>query len=218
MNRDHVASTALPSVTVTGDHYFSAAPASADERRVITVSLRGHDVEVETAAGTFSPEHLDQGTRILLDLVPEPPATGTALDLGCGWGPIALALALASPELDVWAVDVNERARDLATGNAARAGTDRVRVAAPEAVPDDTAFDVIWSNPPIRIGKAALHDLLHTWLPRLSPGGEAFLVVQKHLGAESLQRWLATSFTDLEVSRYGNQKTFRVLRVARPAS
>lgn len=206
----------LRSVFVSGDHYFSATPASPDERRRMTVSLRGTDVDVETAPGTFSPERLDQGTRVLLDLAPAPPSSGTALDIGCGWGPIALALALESPQLEVWAVDVNERALDLARTNAARAGAERIRTALPSDVPAEATFDVIWSNPPIRIGKPALHELLRTWLPRLTPGGEAFLVVQKHLGSDSLQRWIAEEFAEFDVSRFDSAKTFRVLRVAHP--
>ncbi|GGA74336.1 16S RNA G1207 methylase RsmC [Pseudoclavibacter endophyticus] len=207
---------------MTSEHYFSAIPASPDERRRIDVSLRGHRVEVETAPGTFSSERLDQGTRVLLDLAPAPPPEGAALDLGCGWGPIALALALESPGLDVWAVDVNERALDLATANAARTGATGIRASLPDAVPTDVTFNVIWSNPPIRVGKPVLHGLMRTWLPRLAPGGEAYLVVQKHLGADSLQRWLADEFDHsgespgLDVSRYDSAKNFRILRVARP--
>lgn len=201
---------------MSGDHYFSAQPASSDERHSIRVRLRGREHEVHTAAGTFSPERLDPGTRVLLDLVPDPPPSGAALDLGCGWGPIALALACASPGLDVWAVDVNERALDLTRGNARRAQLSTIRAVTPQQVPGGQRFRVIWSNPPIRIGKPALHELLLEWLPRLEPGGEAYLVVGKHLGADSLQRWLAAELGELEVTRHGSAKTFRVLRAARP--
>ena len=107
---------------------------------------------------------------MLLDEVPAPPGTGTFLDLGCGWGPIAISLALHSPDATTWAVDVNERALDLMRGNATCLGLP-IRAALPDTVPDEVRFDLIWSNPPIRIGKAALHDLLRTWLPRLAPLG-----------------------------------------------
>ena len=196
-----------------GDHYFTGRPASADERRRITVSLAGRDVEVEVAGGVFSPGGLDKGTAILLDEVPGPPTRGTFLDLGCGWGPIALTLGLLSPEADTWAVDVNERALDLARGNAARLGLD-VRAALPSEVPADVTFDLIWSNPPIRIGKAALHDLLRAWLPRLAPGGTAYLVVSKNLGGDSLQRWITTDL-GLPCIRHSSAKGFRVLAVSR---
>jgi 16S rRNA (guanine1207-N2)-methyltransferase len=136
----------------------------------------------------FARDGVDPGTKLLLLEAPAPPATGDLLDLGCGYGPIAVALARRSPGATVWAVDVNERARALTVANSAALGN--VRVAAPEEVPGAIRFETIWSNPPIRIGKAALHELLLAWLPRLAPGGRALLVVQKHLGADSLARWL----------------------------
>ena len=123
------------------------------------------------APGIFSPGGLDKGTAVLLDEAPEPPATGTFLDLGCGWGPIALSLALRSPAATVWALDVNERALDLTRRTAAALGLDGVRATTADGIPDDVRFDLIWSNPPIRVGKAVLHELLRTWLPRLAPGG-----------------------------------------------
>lgn len=198
------------------DHYFSARPASADERRSVTVRLRGHDVEVETASGVFSPGRLDLGTHVLLRTVPDPPTTGHLLDLGCGWGPVAIALGLASPEATVWALDVNERALDLVARNAARLGLAGVRTVTAEQVPADVRFDAIWSNPPIRIGKPALHALLGTWLPRLADDGVAHLVVQRNLGADSLAKHLEASLRPgFEIERAASAKGFRVLRVAR---
>jgi len=196
------------------DHYFSARPASADERRLIRVTLAGRELSLEVAPGIFSPDHIDLGTQVLLRTVPAP--VGRVLDLGCGWGPIALAAALRSPDVTVTAVDVNERALDLAARNAAAAGVgDRVTVLAPAAVATDAVFDTIWSNPPIRVGKAALHDLLGSWLPRLAPAGEAWLVVQRHLGADSLAVWLADQGWG-EVEKVASAKGFRVLRVTAP--
>jgi len=195
------------------DHYFTAQPASAEERRVLPVHLAGRDLEVETARGIFSPDHVDLGTRVLLDHAPAAPSAGDLLDLGCGWGPIALALALTSPAARVWAVDVNERALDLVRRNAERLGATNVTAARPDDVPDDVRFAAIWSNPPIRVGKAALHELLLRWLPRLSDGGEAQLVVGKNLGADSLQRWLAEQLP-VTVERTASAKGFRLLRVS----
>jgi 16S rRNA G1207 methylase RsmC len=153
---------------------------------------------------------------VLLREAPPPPERGTFLDLGCGWGPIALTLGLLSPAATVYAVDVNERARELTQANATAAGLTDVRVATPDAVPDDVRFDLIWSNPPIRVGKAALHDLLGLWLPRLTHAGEAYLVVQKNLGADSLQRWLRDSL-EMPCDRVAVAKGFRLLRVSRGA-
>jgi 16S rRNA (guanine1207-N2)-methyltransferase len=204
-----------PAMT-TDDHYFTAAPASADERRSLTVELAGAPREVEVAPGVFSPGRLDPGTSVLLREVPLPERPGTFLDLGCGWGPIALSLALAQPDATVWGVDVNERALDLLRGNAIRLGCGGVRAVRAEDVPADVTFDEIWSNPPIRVGKKVLHELLRTWLPRLAAGGTAYLVVQKNLGSDSLQKWIGATFEDLAVDRYASAKGFRVLRVTRP--
>lgn len=195
---------------MTEDHYFTARPASADERRTIRVTLAGREVEVETASGIFSPGHVDLGTQVLLRTVPDP--RGRLLDVGCGWGPIALEAALRGAS-SVTAVDVNERALDLLRRNAARLGVE-VTAGTPDQVDADATYDTLWSNPPIRIGKEALHALLATWLPRLAPGGEAYLVVQKNLGSDSLARWIAGQGWG-EVERVASAKGFRVLRVAR---
>jgi 16S rRNA (guanine1207-N2)-methyltransferase len=198
------------------EHYFSSKPADDDALRTVTVRLAGRELDVVTAGGVFSPAHVDLGTRVLLDGVPEPPATGHLLDIGAGWGPIALTLGLDSPDATVWAVDVNERALDLVRRNAARLHLPHVNATMPDDVPDDVRFAAIWSNPPIRIGKAELHELLRRWLPRLEVGATAWLVVQKNLGADSLQRWLADDLGDgWRVERASTAKGFRLLTVTR---
>lgn len=198
----------------TGDHYFTARPASPGERRTITVWLAERELTVETAGGVFSSYRVDHGTRALLGVAPPPPASGDLLDLGCGWGPIALSLALASPVATVWAVDVNERALDLVRRNAERLGLGNLRTVTPDQVPDDVSFAAVWSNPPIRVGKEALHAMLGSWLRRLAPGASAHLVVQRNLGADSLQHWLADELGGAAtVTRADTVKGFRVLRV-----
>ncbi|KAB7789789.1 class I SAM-dependent methyltransferase [Bifidobacterium leontopitheci] len=198
------------------EQYFSAEPSSADVRRRLTVTLQGRETTVETSNGVFSGSRLDLGTSVLLREVPEPPAQGVLLDIGCGWGPVALALAFASPEADVWAVDVNERAVELTAANAGANGCANVHAVTPDQVPGDLRFDAIWSNPPIRVGKEALHELLMTWLPRLKEGGAAYLVVQRNLGADSLIPWLATALGDgYDVSKYHSAKGYRVIEVLR---
>ena len=201
---------------MTSDHYFTASPASADERRTIEVELNGSLRKVQTASGIFSPAGLDKGTAVLLQYVPTP--RGRILDIGCGWGPITLAAAEQSPQSEVYGVDVNERSIDLARLNAAALGLSNVVVGTPESVDPSLQFDTIWSNPPIRIGKDALHELLMLWLPRLAPGGEAWMVVQKNLGSDSLQKWLVEQLpSDWKITREATAKAFRVLKEARPA-
>ena len=194
-----------------GQQYFAEHPAAARRPGVVHVLLPGLHLELETDSGTFSPARLDPGTRLLLETAPPPPATGDLLDLGCGYGPLALTLAARSPGARVWGVDVNRRALELCARNARRAGLPNVRCAAPDDPDVPGQLALIWSNPPIRIGKPALHELLAGWLARLAPGGAAYLVVQRYLGSDSLQRWLQDSgwAADRAAARAG----YRVLRV-----
>lgn len=198
------------------DHYFSPDPAAPEALRTIRVTLDGVERELVTATGVFSGDRLDVGTAVLLDAVPTPPQTGDLLDLGCGWGPIAATLALRSPAARVWAVDVNARALSLVERNAELLSIANITPALPDAVPADVRFAAIWSNPPIRIGKQQLHELLETWIPRLEPGGTAWLVVQKHLGADSLVRWLTERFDAHDVERADSKKTYRIIAVTAP--
>ncbi|MBM7490913.1 16S rRNA G1207 methylase RsmC [Micromonospora luteifusca] len=201
---------------MTGDHYFTAQPASDAPPREVEFSVADRDYRLVSAGGVFSASRLDPGTAVLLRKADLPAAdtVGDLLDLGCGFGPIACVLADLAPATTVWAVDVNSRARELTAANAARIdAADRVRVRAPDDVPADTRFAQLWSNPPIRIGKDELHELLLRWLPRLAPDGVGWLVVARHLGGDSLQRWLTEH--SWQVERYASQKGFRVLRVTR---
>lgn len=192
-------------------HYFDAEPAVASAPREISWSVGSRRFLATTDSGVFSADQLDPGTAVLLERGPAP-AGAVLLDLGCGWGPVALTLADRLPAATVWAVDVNSRALRLARANADRAGVGaRVHVATPAEVPAGVVFDQIWSNPPIRIGKAALHELLLGWLPRLRPGGSAWLVVSRNLGADSLAGWLTGA--GYAVTRTAGARGYRVLRV-----
>jgi 16S rRNA (guanine1207-N2)-methyltransferase len=212
------------------DHYFTARPETGHRPGQVHVLLPDVHLELATDAGVFSPGRVDPGTRLLLDVAADPPSglgeraagAGPAraqagrdlLDLGSGYGPIALVLARRAPAATVWAVDVNERALDLCARNAASAGLSNVRCVTPGDPALPATFAGIWSNPPIRIGKQALHDLLGEWLPRLAPGAAATAVVQRHLGADSLHRWLTGQGWD--VTRIAARAGYRVLRIARP--
>jgi 16S rRNA (guanine1207-N2)-methyltransferase len=192
-------------------HYFEERPQAASRPGVVTLVLPDLHLRLETDRGVFSPDRVDAGTRVLLETVPAPPAEGDLLDLGCGYGPIALTMATRAPQATVWAVDVNRRSLELCERNAKSAGLDKVRPVHVDEVPDDVRFSAIWSNPAIRIGKAALHEMLTRWLDRLAPGGAAYLVVQKHLGSDSLQRWL--SDRGLPTTRLASRAAYRILKV-----
>ncbi|MES2867451.1 class I SAM-dependent methyltransferase [Microbacterium profundi] len=196
------------------DHYFTAAPASAENLRTIRVTLADRELEVTTAGGVFSPDRVDAGTAVLFANMPPLPPSGNFLDLGSGWGPISITMALTSPHATVWAVDVNERALDLVRRNAEALGITNVNAVLPDDVPDDIVFRTIRSNPPIRVGKDVLHDMLERWIPRLDERSDAWLVVQRNLGADSLQRWLGSTFhPGYSVFRTATGKGYRVLKV-----
>jgi 16S rRNA (guanine1207-N2)-methyltransferase len=168
-------------------------------------------LELATDAGVFSPGRLDPGTRLLLEESPAPPASGDLLDLGCGYGPVACVLAARAPGAAVWGVDVNERALGLCARNAQAAGLANVHCAAPGDAAVPARLDAIWSNPPVRIGKDALHALLAGWLGRLAPAGRAYLVIGRNLGADSLHRWL--SGQGWPVTRLAARSGYRLLQV-----
>lgn len=201
---------------MSDNHYFASSPEGPLAPREITVTLNGNKYSVLTAGGVFSPEHIDQGTQVLLAHLEKANPSGNFLDIGCGWGPIALALALHSPKAIIYAIDVNERSLELTKLNAERLGLSNIVVCKPEEVPSEIEFDEIWSNPPIRVGKVVLHEILTLWINRLTSGGTARLVVQKNLGSDSLHKWLIQEFDDeFESTRIDTSKTFRVLKVTR---
>lgn len=195
-------------------HYYASRPAVASRRSSVGLDLPDRSVSLLTDRGVFAHEAVDEGTRFLLQAAPPvPDAEGSVLlDLGCGYGPIAVVMALRAPSATVWAVDVNERAVELCAENAQAAGVgDRVRACTPDAVPDDVRFDAIRSNPPVRVGKEAQHEMLRRWVPRLRPPGAAVLVVHKHLGSDSLAKWMQSE--GWAVERLTSRGGYRLLQV-----
>jgi len=189
-------------------HYFDTTPSGPSAPRTVVLALPDLTLELTTDRGVFSAEHVDPGTRLLLQEVPPPPG-GDLLDLGCGYGPIAVTMARRAPAARVWAVDVNARARALTAANALAVGATNVEVSGPEELPGDLRFAALYSNPPIRVGKAPLHALLAAWIPRADV---AYLVVSKHLGADSLARWMETEH-GWQVQRRVSRVGYRVLEI-----
>ncbi|MFG1607365.1 class I SAM-dependent methyltransferase [Actinoplanes sp. NPDC049265] len=196
------------------EHYFSADPSTPGRPAEVTFAINGRDYRLASAGGVFSNGRLDGGTSVLLKkgALPTAATTGALLDLGCGWGPIACVLATEAPAAAVYAVDVNARARELTSANAERLELP-ITVAGPDDVPGDVTFAQIWSNPPTHAGKSELHAIMERWLPRLAPDGVAWLVINRHLGGDSLHTWLVDG--GWAVERKASQKGFRVLRVTR---
>jgi 16S rRNA (guanine1207-N2)-methyltransferase len=203
-----------PQMTGPRSHYSDPAPAVESKPRTVHLHVRELALELKADRGVFASRGIDLGTRVLLREAPAPPSRGDILDLGSGYGPIAIALARQAPGARVWAVDVNQRAVELTRTNAAAAEVANVTACSPEEVPEDVRFAAIYSNPPVRVGKAALHELLVRWFSRLAAGGRAYLVVQRNLGADSLASWLAAE--GYEVQRLKSKKGYRILQVAGP--
>lgn len=198
------------------EHYFSVSPLGPSTTTTFTVSVAGRTIVLATSSGVFSSRGLDKGTAVLLDHLAShppdtPPAGSTIVDVGCGSGPLALALAVMYPECHVLAVDVNRRAVELCRENARRNSIANVRCVHLDDVDTNLQASLIVSNPPIRVGKTDLHRIMETWLARLEPSGSAFLVVSRHLGADSLARWMTAQGFD--VHRRSSSKGFRVLEV-----
>lgn len=198
---------------MSDEQYFTPDPATASQPFEIKVALPDGTMRLMTDRGVFSYGALDTGTRVLLLKSPPLSPTGNLLDLGCGVGPIAITMARRSPDATVWAVDVNNRALALTLANA-RTNQVVVNTCTPEQIDPALRFDAIWSNPPIHIGKPAMHAMLLQWLPRLTPTGVAVMVVQKHLGSDSLLTWLNAEGFPTE--RISSAKGYRLLRTTLP--
>ena len=209
---------------MSDEHYFSETPESQLREQSLRFDFGGHSLEAVAATGTFSSARLDAGTRLLLDWLEQHQLASLAglvqplqreprqlLDIGCGWGAISLCLAASEPSATVWAVDVNSRALSLTAANAKRNELANVRAVAPDAVPEEVRFDEIWSNPPIRIGKQQLHELIRRWVARLAPNGTAHFVVAKQLGAESFQSWLQSEYPERPIERSLRNANYRVI-------
>ncbi len=201
-------------MSIPKTHYFDPKPEVPSRPRTVHLHLGELSLDLQADRGVFGSKGIDLGTLTFLREAPPPPKSGDVLDLGSGYGPIAITLGRLSPEARVWAVDVNERALELTRANAEANQAANVTASTPECVPPELRFDAIYSNPPVRVGKAPLHELLKRWLPRLKPGAPAYLVVQRNLGADSLAAWLGQE--GFEVNRLKSKKGYRILEVKFP--
>lgn len=199
------------------EHYFSSDPAAPKKTARINLKVAGMEIQLEAASGTFSSSRLDAGTAALLKHDKQFPRDGNVLDIGCGWGPIGIAIAHHSPETKVIGIDINQRSVEQSNLNAKSLNLGNFAAMHQKDLDLKLRFGAIWSNPPIRVGKKLLHELMQTYIPRLEPGGKAMLVVQKNLGADSFQRWLAETFADAAVRRVGTDKGYRVIELTSPA-
>lgn len=195
-------------------HYFDSDPQSQSQRTDFTIKVGHTTLTMSSQSGVFSAKGLDKGTAVLLDWalnqqLPEIPSGSLLCDLGCGSGAIALAMATIYPHCTVHAIDVNARARELCQENAERNNLTNVVTIDPAQRNPEDLYALLWSNPPIRIGKTELHDLLRTWLHQLEANAYAHLVVSKNLGADSLMTWLNNQ--GIHAAKRASSKGFRII-------
>lgn len=203
------------------NQYFDENPEVASDPKQVTYTFEGHDYIFETDRGVFSYEKVDRATRILLEVFwehYEGPEPDIIVDVGCGYGPITCAIADKFLDSKIIGVDTNQRARDLAVKNCRKnIGGERIRILSPNEVDETLAVDLIISNPPVRIGKKALYELLRGWSTCLNPGSEMWLVIAKNLGSDPTATYLEKEL-GLKVTRVASKKGFRVLKCVKPSS
>jgi 16S rRNA (guanine1207-N2)-methyltransferase len=179
------------------DQYYAREPGSASRPAACEFTFRGVPLRFQTDAGVFSRGELDQGTRLLLDALPE--LTGDVLDLGCGWGAIGISVARKWPETRVTMADVNMRALELSRENAKKNRADCVCAESDGmAAFTGRTFDAVITNPPIRAGKQVIYRMFADAAKCLNPGGALYLVIRKQQGAESCMKYLQTLFDSVE--------------------
>ena len=180
------------------DQYFTREPESASRPRECAFSFRGRELRFTTDAGVFSRGELDEGTRLLLETLPER-MSGRLLDLGCGWGPVGAALGKRYPALEIVMTDVNRRATALARRNLAANGVRAEVVEGDGFEAVEGRFDAVITNPPIRAGKVVIYGLFDAARARLVPGGALYVVIRKQQGAPSALNHLRETYASAEV-------------------
>lgn len=169
-------------------HYFTNENLESNIQE-FKFKINNCDFTFKTDNGVFSKGELDFGTNLLIKNVLERKISGEVLDLGCGYGPIGITLAKIL-KCQMTMIDVNKRAVHLTKMNIKDNGVNNTEVLVSEGYNElkDKKFDYIVSNPPIRVGKQILYDLLIKAKDHLKENGEMYIVVRKEQGANSLIR------------------------------
>ncbi|WLV24798.1 class I SAM-dependent methyltransferase [Aciduricibacillus chroicocephali] len=182
------------------EHYFSKNPHSKSSPKNWHYNLRGRDFRFASDAGVFSRDTVDFGSRLLIESFTLPQVSGELLDLGCGYGPVGIALGGAYPERQIVMSDINERAVELARQNAADNGIENVEILQSDGFSNlkERSFAAILLNPPIRAGKSVIHSMFEYAAKAIIEGGEFWIVIQKKQGAPSAKEKLESLFGKVE--------------------
>ena len=194
-------------------HYYSENPNIAHDEKQVIYEVMGNEFRCITDAGVFSRDGLDMGTRIMLEAMPE--MHGRVLDLGCGWGPVGLAVGKKYPKTEIVMTDINLRAVETAEKNLKANGVKNAKAIQGDGYENvEGKFDFILLNPPIRTGKDVIYGMFSGARKYLSESGALYIVIRKQQGAESAEKYLNTIYNDVE--RIAREKGYWVLRCAEP--
>ncbi len=192
------------------EHYYTKRPKSKSGLGLVSAYLRGLYFEFQTSSSVFSKEHIDLGTRLLIEsmILPE---RGIVLDLGCGYGPIGIVAAALNPDLQVVMVDINERAVWLARENAKRIDIKNVKILRGNLYEPvgNTEFDAILCNPPLSVGMNTVSSVVSGAPRHLKKDGLFQFVVRSKIGGRQLFTVLEKAFGNVEV--LARKSGYRVL-------
>ncbi|MET3557307.1 16S rRNA (guanine1207-N2)-methyltransferase [Streptococcus rupicaprae] len=188
--------------------YYAEKPDATHDIHELRVTLLGHSMTFLTDAGVFSKKMIDFGSRVLLNSL-DFAAGERVLDVGCGYGPIGLALARAQG-VEATLIDINERAVDLAQKNAV-ANQVQAQIFQSNLYDKVTGnFDHVISNPPIRAGKEVVHAIISGSKDYLKNGGSLTIVIQKKQGAPSAKAKMEAVFGNVNILR--KEKGYYILQ------
>lgn len=189
-------------------HYFTNDEELKSKEMTHQVMIRNIDLSFITDHGVFSKKGLDFGTRTLLESIPMDTIHGKVLDFGCGYGPIGIFLKKYNQDLDIHMIDINKRSLNLALKNAILNDV-VVNIYESDMYQNvSETFDYIVTNPPIRVGKKILYEILKTAKEHLKKGGAIYFVIHKDQGAKSVMKDMKEEY---EVSLVAKNKGFYVI-------
>lgn len=188
--------------------YYTENPDSAHDLHELRVTLLGESFSFMTDSGVFSKKMIDYGSQFLLNCLAFEYGD-SLLDVGCGYGPLGIALSKVQG-VSATMVDINNRALDLAKQNAAKNGVAPAIFQSNLYENVEGAFNHIISNPPIRAGKAVVHEVLQGAYEHLVDGGDLTIVIQKKQGAPSAKAKMEDVFGNCEVVK--KDKGYYILR------
>jgi len=185
------------------DHYYSRKPDVTSDPIYWSCQLKGYPFRFKTDRGVFSKNEVDYGSKLLIDTFTLPAVDGTLLDVGCGYGPIGLALARSYPNIQIHMIDINERAIQLAKENAAQNHIDNVSIFESDVFENviNHNYVAIVTNPPIRAGKKVVMEIIEKSYQHLCDGGEFWVVIQKKQGAPSAKKMIEEIYGNVEIAK-----------------